>query len=55
MENEITGLKQAVAVHETQNIILVKEITALNGQLAHWKQLYEEIKSSLTQRIITNL
>lgn len=55
MENEITRLKQVVAVHETQNIILAREITALNGQVAHWKQLYEEIKNNLTQRIITNL
>ena len=49
------GLKETLSVFETQNIMLAKEISSLNGQVAHWRELYSRIKESLAQKISSSL
>ena len=32
-------------------MLLIKEVSGTKAQMSHWKQLYEEIKESLTEKV----
>jgi hypothetical protein len=51
----VASLRETLSVFETQNILLVKEISSLNSQVAHWKHLYNNVKDSLKLKINTSL